>query len=102
MSHNRLSRSPMPMRLASRNVHYISHKQLPRRLAFGAHKPRPDRDRQNLPTLVRVPECTSAGSEADVVSHAVVCGEDGVHVYRPREGLGGLLGGGVGFVGGAD
>ena len=92
----------MPVRLAGRYMHYISHHQLPRRLAFGANKPRSDRDSQDLAALVRVPECACAGSEADVVAHAVVGREDGVHVYRSCEGFGGLLGGGVGLVGGAD
>ena len=92
----------MPMCLASRNMHYISYEQLPGSLALGANKACPDRDGQNLPALVRVPEGASARSEADVVSHAIICCEDGVHVHRPCEGFGGLLGGSVGFVGGAD
>ena len=102
MGHNRIIRSTMPVRLARRNVHYISHHQLPRCLAFRANKSRSDRDRQNLAALVRVPECSCAGSEANVVAHAIVCREDGVHVHRSCEGFGGLLGGSVWFVGGAD
>ena len=102
MSHNRIIRSTMPVRLARRNVHYISHKQLPRRLSFGANKSRSNRDRQDLAALVRVPECACAGSEANIVSHAVICREDRVHVHRSCKGFGGLLGGSVRFVGGAD
>jgi hypothetical protein len=102
MSHNRVTRSTMPVRLASRDVHYISHQQLPRSLALGANKPRPNRDCQDLASLMRVPECSCARSEADVVSHAIVRREDGVHVHRSCEGLGRLLGGSVRLVSGAD
>lgn len=101
MSHNRIIRSTMPVRLARGNVHNISHHQLPRSLAFRANESRSDRDCQDLAALVRVPECSCTGSEANIVSHAVVCREDRVHVHRSCEGFGGLLGGSVGFVGGA-
>jgi len=102
MGHDRITRSTMPVCLACGNVHYISHQQLPRCLALGADEPRANRDCQNLTALVRVPECSCARSEADVVSHAVVGCEDRIHVHRSREGLGGLLGSSVGLVGGAD
>ena len=104
MSHNRVVRGTMPVRLTSRNVHYISYQQLPRCLAFRANKTRPDRDRQDLAAFVRVPEGAGAGREAHVVTHAaaVIGREDWVHVHCAGEGFGGLLGGGVGFVGGAD
>ena len=102
VSHNRIVRSTVPVRLASRNVHYISHQQLSRRLAFRANKSRSNRNRQDLAAFMRVPECACAWSEANIVAHAIVCCEDGVHVHRSCEGFGGLLGGGVGFVGGAD
>jgi hypothetical protein len=92
----------MPMRLPSRNMHNIAHQKLPRSLALGANKARSNRDSQNLTALVRVPERAGARSEADVVAHAVVGRENGIHVYCACESFGGLLGRGVEFVGGAD
>jgi hypothetical protein len=92
----------MPMRLTSRYMHNVSHQKLPRSLAFRANKARSNRDSQNLPALVRVPECAGARCEADVVAHAVVGCENGIHVYCSGEGFGGLFGGGVGLVGGAN
>ena len=92
----------MPVRLTSRNVHYISDQQLPWRLAFRANKSSSNRNRQDLTALMRVPKCAGARSEANIVAHAVIRREDWVHVYRSCEGLGGLLRGSVWFVGGAD
>lgn len=102
MSHNRAPRSTMPMRLASRHMHHISHLQTAWSLALRANKPGTHRDGQNLTTLVRVPECACSRREADVVAHAVVGREDWIHVHCACEGFGGLFGGCVGFVGGAD
>lgn len=92
----------MPMRLASRHMHHITHLQTAGSFALRTNKARTHRDGQNLATLVRVPECACSGREADIVAHAVVCCEDRVHVDRAGEGFGGLFGGRVGFVGGAD
>jgi hypothetical protein len=102
VSHNSTTRSTMPMSLSSRNVHDIPNQKLPRRFAFGANKARSDRDRQDLPALVGVPERAGARSEAHVVAHAVVGRENGIHVHCSCEGFGGLLGSRVGLVGGAD
>lgn len=92
----------MPMSFASWDMHYIANQELPRCLAFGANEACSHRNRQDLPALVRVPKSACARSEADVVSHAVIGGEDGIHVHRTCEGFGGLLGGSVGLVGGAN
>jgi hypothetical protein len=92
----------MPMSLSSRNVHDIPNQKLPRRLAFGANKARSNRDRQNLPALVRVPKRAGSRSEANVIAHTVAGRENGIHVHCSCEGFGGLLGGSVGLVGGAD
>ena len=102
MRHNSLTSPTMPMRLPPGNMHDIAHLQPLRLLALGANQARPHRHGQNLAALVRVPEGARSGREADVVAHAVVCGEDGVHVHCSCEGFGGLPGVGVGFVGAAD
>jgi hypothetical protein len=51
---------------------------------------------------VGVPKCAGAGGEADVVAHAVVGGEDGIHVDCPAECFGWLAGVGFGLVGALD
>ena len=102
MRHDSSPCSTVPVRLTSRYMHHIANHQLPWCFAFSTDEARSHRDCQDLSTLVRVPECSCAGSEADIIAHAVLCCEDGVHVYGACERLRGLLRGGVRFVSGTD
>ena len=101
MRHHRSLRTTMPMRLARRNMHYITDLQSPWLLAFTTNQSFADGHSQDLSAFVSMPVSPGTGRETHVVAHAVFSGEDWIHVYRARESFGGLARGSGGFVGGA-
>ena len=57
MRHNGTARPPVPVRFTRRNVHDVPDTQTLRLLALRADQSRSHRDGEDLPALVRVPEC---------------------------------------------
>ena len=92
----------MPVGLAGRYVDHIAHHQLPWCFAFATNESCPHRNGQDLAAFMSVPKSPRARREADIVAHAIICCEDGIHVYSACESLRGLLGSRVRFVSGAD
>lgn len=102
MRHNSIPSSTMPMRLASGNMHNITNLQPSGLLPFRTDKTSSHGHSQDLASLVCVPEGPRSRGEADIVAHAVVRFEDGIHVHIAGESFCGLLRGSVRLVGAAD
>lgn len=100
MSHHSIVPSTMPMRLSSRDMHYIPDLQSSWLFPFRANQSRAHGHGQNLSVFVRVPERACSRGETDIVAHAGIVrrDENGIHVHCSRKGFGRLFGRRVGFV----
>jgi len=68
-------------------MHHVPYLKPVRLLSFAADEAGTHGDCQDLATFVGMPERASARSKANIVAHAVISHEDGIHVDCAGKGL---------------